>query len=501
MKFFSPFSHSSPHSLIYLIFLAGMILHGYSQATMHLVIKDSGHNQNATRDLLRSRFYQIWINHDYTDITYGFLFNYTLLVSPNPTLTSLAGSLNLCDNSTYQGLIQTTGINPLQFCNSYFCNSTTTPYYLQPTVYSLNNHIALQRFCTQCNITTDQEFAFSNSNCTSNMSPQCYPGRCAGNSSCIVYDYLGAICYVWDQKIYYRWNDYIHNTVYWIYFSTMDYIALGLYLAVTIFYILVAFIPEIVYRAKTIDKTMPLQKKILHFLSLKSFAIVFILFGLVIYDIMLIIDCLGLTIYKVAYFGTCLTFPTYWISFMSIVVKWHHIINQVESNSTENIGVKRSMVLISFCLAFSVWYAIGIGLCIWVLSYTANGPGMYILGVYCVISIVIFIIMNTVLSIFSLRILWMTTRKGEMTQSVFTASFSKMVIWLILGSVPINIDLIYSACCLLIGTDVFSFSVWIFYIDISTVLLLFCYIFAGIAFLRGESLRWTYLWCVKCEKA
>jgi hypothetical protein len=464
--------------------LCCLVTGGLSQATFPMVINAS------------VGYSQIWINPDYSDITYGFLYNYSLLVSPNPRLSTLDGSSDICGNSTYQSLVKPTGIDPQQFCNTYFCTNNTTPYYLRPSSYSLNNHIALQRYCTQCNITSAQGF-------TASLCPQygkslCWPGRCTGNSSCIIYDSLGAICYVWDQNIYYRFNDYIHNVVYWTYFTTMDYIALPIYLLITIFYVFFAFLPEIVYQARSMDKLLPFHKKILQYFSLKMFAIVFILLGLLIYDLMLIIDCIGFTLYKVAYFGALMTFPTYWLSFISIVVKWHHIIGQSDAyTASESIGVKRSIALVFFWVIFLLWYALGIGTCVWVLSFPENGPSMYTLGSYSVISIIISLIMNVVLVIFAVRILCITSRRGKDGLNVFAAAYFRMVFWLLVGSIPILVVLIFTTCVLLIGTDVFSFAVWIYFIHLATYVFACSYTLAGIAFIRWDSLKATYLCCIK----
>jgi hypothetical protein len=349
-----------------------------------------------------------------------------------------------------------------EVCRSYFCTNNSIPYYLQSSTYLPDKRVAMQRYCSQCNLTSSQRFNFVNQSLCPYFSNLCYPGRCIGNTSCIMYDWAGgAICYLWDQNIYYRWNDYFHSSVYWVYYRTMDYIIFPLFLFVTLF---LAPLPEFIHMERSVDNSQSSLYKFLHFFSLKMFAILLILIGLFVYDVTLLLDSIGFTNSKLAWFGGLVTWPAYWISFMSIVIEWHHIISQVEGSGASElfIGWNRVFSFGFFLICFLFWYAIGVGLTIGI-TLSEIPATRYALGSYTLLSMLITLGMNIILVIFSIRFLWLISMKGHMTQNVFRVSFSKMVIWLVLGSIPMILVLIAISCCLLIGLDAFSLVAWLFF--------------------------------------
>jgi hypothetical protein len=164
------------------------------------------------------------------------------------------------------------------------------------------------------------------------------------------------------------------------------------------------------------------------------------------------------------WFGGLVTWPAYWISFMSIVIEWHHIISQVEGSGASElfIGWNRVFSFGFFLICFLFWYAIGVGLTIGI-TLSEIPATRYALGSYTLLSMLITLGMNIILVIFSIRFLWLISMKGHMTQNVFRVSFSKMVIWLVLGSIPMILVLIAISCCLLIGLDAFSLVAWLFF--------------------------------------
>lgn len=182
----------------------------------------------------------------------------------------------MCDNSGFVSLIQPLNITA-KFCPNYFC-SNSTPFYHQPKTYSIQKHIDLQRYCIQCNVTREEKFeeVLKVEQCPHFDRTICSNTSCTNASSCIMFDWKGGLCYRWDQRIYYRYDNFSHNVLYWIFFRYLNYLDIPLYVVLLLIYNVLVVLPEFVYLATKLSSSYALYQKVIHFLGLRTQSILWI---------------------------------------------------------------------------------------------------------------------------------------------------------------------------------------------------------------------------------
>lgn len=469
------------------ILLSLLILQIFSQANFDLVTK------------IKSRYSQVLFTTENMAYYIGDITpKRNIIVSPYPLTKNTKVFQDLCSNSTYTSLV-----NPLNYtqniCENYFCSST--PFYLQEKTYSIKNHVALHRFCLQCNNTSDQKFEeiLLQKRCTYFDTSFCTNSTCSNRSSCIIYDSRGGLCYVWDEKIYYRLDDYLHNTLFWIMIRYLGFLDFGIYLVLWFLYTFFSLIPEIVFLAQTLDKSVNLCSKFAHFFGLKSQSVYWIFLSLTVCNIALILDLFETSALKLSLVSVVLAIGMIYISYINLIIKWAHILKQAEENVHASISIQSLMILISFYALFIFIGVIGAILVVlheFLLDY--ERAFILSLGVYVAILMIIMSVLVLVLSIYSIRMIFvLSNNELDFSKNIFKMNFSKTVLWMNIGSIPLILIKLLSAILFLFGRDAFSIEFWLFYTRILNYIFFFCYIGYSIAYFRGDSLKRTYCCWIK----
>lgn len=258
----------------------------------------------------------------------------------------------------------------------------------------------------------------------------CTNTTCGNNSYCVIYDWRGSICYVPQQKVYYRFNDYTHNVLYWIYFKYLGYSDFVLYFIIYIVFTFLDVLPEFVSLFKSKEKGWTLGQIISHFFSLKTQTICWIWLSLSLMVLMLVIDTLDVLRLKLCLIGIVFSIGMFYVSYFNLIIKWVHILNQSLDSSKENLPVSFCIIMICFYIGFSLVGVIGLIILIGhvFIAHSEHSPFIYCAGAYVATLFLITVVLAIVLSIISLRMIYiLSSNQKEFSQNLFKLNFSKTV--------------------------------------------------------------------------
>lgn len=473
------------------LLLTVLIVFAYSQATFDLIENSNGRINKLLMNTRRSFRARGDIN-----------VKESIFVSPTPQSSSTRDFVDICDVKNYNFLISPILSNTTfngTFCEFYFC-SNSTPHYLSERNLNFQAHIDLHRFCLQCSATLDQKFDqfLKNSTCPHFDRTICTNTSCSNSSTCVIFDDMGKLCYKRDEKIFYRFEDYTHKTLYWAYLRYFTYVGVPFYIFLFFLYTFLVVVPEYRILFKTYDRTSSFFTKCINFIGLRTQAILWIYLAIIIFKIAIIFDSLELTASKSTSLAVIISFVFIYFAFFNVIAKWSQILQRAEDGS-DKVPYITIIVLISAYTVFFAFCGVGIGLSAintFVLGQN-RGALYYAQGVYYTFFLFTNLVLVVLISIYSIRILiTLSQNKEEFSKNLVKMSFSKTVLWMNLSSLPLNCMFFISLLLFFFGKDLFSMQFWLILPHITNVLLFISFIGFTFAFTKKGSLKITYCCCL-----
>jgi hypothetical protein len=295
---------------------------------------------------INKRISKIYFPKDAWDDFPSELYSYQIFVSPVTIFVSLADTLDLCQDFK----------DPKNFsssCENYFCSTNGGVYDVDSKNQNLTEseriesallHIKMERYCTLCNQTVNQNFTFEKfDKCQIN---QTYNRICATHNECPPwsvciplhilevsnsrpFENAKPICYDFTDNTFYAHIDFTHKFLYWCYYRYIPLIGLiGQSIAIFI-YTVFLIIPEIAMFINTIF--------VLRVRCMEAFFLIFSLRNISLYIMYLVlfitficsfIDVLGFLVFRLTTAMNFVGGGTIVLCYFINIILWQYILEQ-----------------------------------------------------------------------------------------------------------------------------------------------------------------------------
>jgi hypothetical protein len=293
------------------------------------------------------KYQKIFFPKDSWDDFPSELFSYKIFVAPVTSFQTINDAIDLC-----QGLEEVS----LTSCEKYFCNSESEPFHFKQSkntslLFSSRAshsimHTKIERYCTICNQSFDQNFTFSQCVTNQSLGELCYFNACPGGSVCVPMNFFEftpsrlfetpfPICYDFVDNTFYAHPDFTHKVLYWCYYRWIPLIALIFQIIVFILITITILLPECFWLifVVTCSRFKPTCKQFFHMVISLRNASWFILFIEILVNLFcLFFDLWGFTIFRLSSLAIYPSGATSIMCYMLIVILWQYILDQSTRN-------------------------------------------------------------------------------------------------------------------------------------------------------------------------
>lgn len=401
--------------------------------------------------------------------------NYKLFLSPDNAVFNYKGVEDLCNDfenkllSTYPDLWNNTLIkNP---CELYFYN-TSIPEFLNSTVSTIQGlnmspkdvHYAIQRYCTQCVSTLNQNLTI-NSSCK--WFDQNYCNNTCWESECIYYQSELSLCYVESGNIFYWRNDFTHYFLAWLYIYYSSIIVFIINIIEIFLSIIILIIPECYIKIQKIkDKLFSPFERLRGVFDLRFFIILILTLNIILNIIFNLLDIinhyvqLGLFQGRWRNISIMITCGFSLVIFLLIIIQWY--ISYRKSQLFDG-NLHWGMILF-FSISIIVFFGWGIfGALLYLISSPLNNQDLFrVLGVWLIISslalfLILLVMIVLVAKIYNQLVsIHTTTDSLQRANIFFSLRLSRFLIALTLSLFFVVISGIFVGIQFLISVDVFT---------------------------------------------